>query len=172
MNSKMLQSCQFADFESATTSKDKGNSSIYEGEDNFWLFQVDETKHVTHHAAMVDNEIEKMAKNLLQVELDEDKPSQEWMHILATIDTCSIPTETQFCDEDGYDIIPVQMIRVVDSLFQENLDHSATFPLDVPIKSSEKEFTYYSEEEFSKEETHATDKQYEKWQEIKLLKLD
>ena len=64
-----------ADFESATTSKPKDSSSLYEGEDNFWLFQAEETEHITHHAAMVDKEIEKMAKNLSQVELDEDEPS-------------------------------------------------------------------------------------------------
>ena len=44
--------------------------------------------------------------------------------------------------------------------------------MDVPIDSSEKEFTYYSEEEFSEEEIHTTDKQYEIWREIKLFKLD
>ena len=104
-----------ADFESATISKHKGSSSLYEGEDNFWLFQAEETEHIAHHAATVDKEIEIMAKNLSHIELDEDKSSQEWMHILATIDTCAIPTETQFCDEDGYDIIPVKMIKVVDA---------------------------------------------------------
>ena len=53
-----------ADFESATTSKPQGSSSLYEGEDNFWLFQAEETEHIAHHAAIVDKEIEQMAKNL------------------------------------------------------------------------------------------------------------
>ena len=70
------------------------------------------------------------------------------MHILVTIYTCAIPTETQFCDEDGYDIIPVHMIRVVDAPFLEHVDNSATSPLEVPIEISEKESTYYLEEEF------------------------
>ena len=61
-----------ADFESATTSKNKGSSSLYDGEDNFWLFQAEEMEHIAHYAAMVDKEIEKMAKNLSQIELDED----------------------------------------------------------------------------------------------------
>ena len=38
-----------SDFESAPTSKDKNKSSIYEGEDNFWLFQVEETEHACSH---------------------------------------------------------------------------------------------------------------------------
>ena len=77
-SSETLQSCQLADFESAKTSKHKGNSSLYEGEDNFWLFQAEEIEHIAHHAAIVDKEIEQMAKNLLQIELDEDESSQEW----------------------------------------------------------------------------------------------
>ena len=64
------------------------------------------------------------------------------------------------------------MIKVVDSPFPEHVDNSAISPLDVPIESSEKEFTYYLEEEFSEEEIHTTDKQYEIWREIKLFKLD
>ena len=94
------------------------------------------------------------------------------MHILATIDTCALPTKTQFCDEDGYDIIPVRMIRVVDSPFLEHVDNSTISPLVVPTESSEKDFTYYLEEEFLEEEIHTTDKQYEIWREIKLFKLD
>ena len=54
-----------ANFEWATTSKPQGGSSHYEGEENFWLFETKETKHVAHHAAIVDKEIEQLAKNLL-----------------------------------------------------------------------------------------------------------
>ena len=53
-----------ADFEFATTSKHKGNSSLYEGEDNFWLSEAEEIEHIVHHVAIVDKEIEQMAKNL------------------------------------------------------------------------------------------------------------
>ena len=52
-----------ADFESATTSKPQSKSSQYKGEDNFWLFEVEEMEHVAHHAAIVEKEIEQMAKN-------------------------------------------------------------------------------------------------------------
>src|SRR5271156_2648216 len=36
----------------------------------------------------------------------------EWNHILASITTCALPKQTQFCDPDGYDIIPIRMLRV------------------------------------------------------------
>ena len=52
------------------------------------------------------------------------------------------------------------------------MDNSAISPLDVPIESFEKEFTYYLKEEFSEEEIHTIDKQYEIWREIKLFELD
>ena len=64
-----------ADFESTTMSKRQGRNSLYEGEDNFWLFKAEETEHTAHHAIIVDKEIEQMAKNLPQIELDEDESS-------------------------------------------------------------------------------------------------
>ena len=36
---------------------------------------------------------------------------QEWVHVLATLTTCALPKPTKCCDEDGYDIIPIRMIR-------------------------------------------------------------
>ena len=38
---------------------------------------------------------------------------QEWIHVLATLSICALPKQTQFCDSEGYDIIPIQMISVV-----------------------------------------------------------
>ena len=35
---------------------------------------------------------------------------QEWVHVLAALTTCALPKPTKFCDEDGYDIIPIRMI--------------------------------------------------------------
>ena len=69
-----------------------------------------------------------MAKNLLQIELNEDESSQEWMHILATMNTCAIPTKTQFCDEDGYDIVPIRMIKVVNVPNSKQIETPATQP--------------------------------------------
>ncbi len=30
-----------------------------------------------------------------------------------TIDTCVIPSQTHFCDEDGYDVVPIRVINLV-----------------------------------------------------------
>ena len=38
----------------------------------------------------------------------------EWLHTLSTIDVCEIPPQTQFCDEQGYEIVPVRVIIVVE----------------------------------------------------------
>lgn len=38
---------------------------------------------------------------------------QEWIHALATLFVCTLPKPTQFCDQDGYDIIPIRMIRPI-----------------------------------------------------------
>ena len=45
---------------------------------------------------------------------------QEWIHVLATLSICALPTQTQFCDLDGYDIIPIRMISVVKGKSKEN----------------------------------------------------
>ena len=38
---------------------------------------------------------------------------QEWVHVLATLTTCALPKPTKFCDEDGYDIVPIRMIGAI-----------------------------------------------------------
>ena len=55
------------------------------------------------------------------MELDEEDASQEWMHLLATIDTCAISSPTQFCDEDGYDVVPIRVITPWRKLWKMNL---------------------------------------------------
>ena len=45
---------------------------------------------------------------------------QEWIHALATLSICALPKPTQFCDSDGYDIIPIRMISLVRNINEEN----------------------------------------------------
>ena len=33
----------------------------------------------------------------------------EWMHVLSTTDVCTLPQGTKFCDENGYEVIPIQI---------------------------------------------------------------
>ena len=37
----------------------------------------------------------------------------EWSHVLATLDTCTLNHGIKFCDEEGYDIIPIKMVQVL-----------------------------------------------------------
>ena len=37
----------------------------------------------------------------------------EWSHCLASIDVCTLNHGTKFYDEEGYDIVPFQMIAIV-----------------------------------------------------------
>ncbi|MCO5590644.1 hypothetical protein L7F22_044617 [Adiantum nelumboides] len=78
-------------------------------------------EYIARHADNVDREIEKLATDLPQTVPDDDESSQEWMHLLATIDTCAIPVETQFCDDKGYDIVP---IRVATPMYEINSAHA------------------------------------------------
>ena len=36
---------------------------------------------------------------------------QEWVHALATLTVCAMPKPIKFCDEEGYDVIPILMIH-------------------------------------------------------------
>ena len=69
--------------------------------------------HNVYQVALTDEQIEEFKCLGPIMELDEEDASQEWMHLLATIDTCTISSPTQFCDEDGYDVVPIRVITPV-----------------------------------------------------------
>ena len=63
--------------------------------------------HCIHHRAMDKKEyvLEPFPKELFE--------PLEWTHILATLDVCTNKiTQTQFCDEEGNDIIPLCTLMV------------------------------------------------------------
>ena len=45
---------------------------------------------------------------------EEEFEPVEWSHVLATLDTCTLNHGIKFCDEEGYDIIPIKMVQVLD----------------------------------------------------------
>ena len=66
-----------------------------------------------YQATLTDEQIKEF-KNLQPImELDEEDASQEWMHLLATIDTCALSSAICFCDEEGYDVVPIRVITPV-----------------------------------------------------------
>ena len=66
-----------------------------------------------YQAALTDEQIEEFKSLGPIMELNEEDASQEWMHLLATIDTCAISLPTQLCDEDGYDVVPIRVVTPV-----------------------------------------------------------
>ena len=140
-----------ADFESATTSRDNEGTSLgYEGEDNFWLFEAEAMSNTVYQATLTDEQIEEFKTLGPIIELDEEDASQEWMHLLATIDTCAISSPTQFCDEDGYDVVPIRVITPVYTMETTlNDDSSQADHQSRQESSAQKERPYYSTDEFS-----------------------
>ena len=43
----------------------------------------------------------------------------EWIHCLATLDATTLQSGPKFCDEDGYDVHPLNMIDVVEPQYEE-----------------------------------------------------
>lgn len=50
----------------------------------------------------------------------------EWIHTLSTIDVCTLPPQTQFCDKNGYEIVRVRVVTIVD-----NKRHDSNCPKDL-----------------------------------------
>ena len=59
----------------------------------------------------------------------------EWTHILATLSICTNEiTQTQFCDEDGNDIIPLCMVNSYTQELQEpNLENAISEMENGPV---------------------------------------
>ena len=36
-----------------------------------------------------------------------------WMQVLATIDTSALSPSSQFCDDQGYDVVPIRMVTPI-----------------------------------------------------------
>ncbi|MCO5546848.1 hypothetical protein L7F22_000285 [Adiantum nelumboides] len=106
-----------ADFESATTSKALGSKSNQSEEgDIFLLCDFEKMDQMAQHSAITDQKIIELSIQTPQDDINDDEASQEWMHILATIDTCALPLATRFCDEDGYDIVPIRVVTPVNGI--------------------------------------------------------
>ena len=46
---------------------------------------------------------------------EEKLEPMEWMHCLTAIHVCTINHGIKFCDEEGYDIIPIRIISIVEA---------------------------------------------------------
>ena len=82
----------------------------------------------------------------------------EWMQILATIDTCTIPRGTQFCDESGNDIVPICMVNIRHSKLNIkeawSIEDAITFS---DISSTEEDYLTYKHSELGYTNEHNED---------------
>ena len=100
------------DFESssAKTKLDKGSDgSSAQGAWMCDLFERASMLEELEKTKNLESEDTYMPKPFSEVEIDE----HAWMQVLATLDVSALPTGTQFCDDMGYDYIPVRMIQVM-----------------------------------------------------------
>ena len=59
----------------------------------------------------------------------DDIDPYEWLHTLSTIDVCALPPQTQFCDEYGYEIVPVRVISVANIRTKDFINLKVPFVL-------------------------------------------
>lgn len=60
----------------------------------------------------------------------------EWIHCLATLDASTLCPRTKFCDEEGYDIVPIRMIRVIPNEQDERPQDNVANPRKGGVPSS------------------------------------
>ena len=72
----------------------------------------------------------------------------EWMQILATVDICTIPRSTQFCDENGNDIVPICMVNRIQAQSQIEdsrcVEHAITIS---EVSVADKDYMTYEQRE-------------------------
>ena len=99
------------EFDSFSSGLSPNGSTKSEYLDTAWILQEHTDEQLARCAKEMDRLI--MDEAYVLVPFPEDViDAHEWMHILSTIDVCTIPRGTQFCDEDGYDIVPIRMVNL------------------------------------------------------------
>ena len=82
-------------------------------EKDAWICQVPTQDLLEEDERMIDKITQKGEYIPIPFSEDDIDP-YEWLHSLSTIDVCALPPQTQFCDERGYEIVPIRVITVVE----------------------------------------------------------
>ena len=101
------------EFESATSDLTPHTHTDSTSEKDVWICQTPTPELLDEDERMMDK-ITKQGEYIPIPFLEDDIDPYEWLHTLSTIDVCALPPQTQFCDERGYEIMPVRVITVVD----------------------------------------------------------
>ena len=101
------------EFESATSDFTPHTHTDSTSEKDAWICQIPTQELLDEDERMMDN-ITKQGEYIPIPFPEDDIDPYEWLHTLSTIDVCALPPQTQFCDERGYEIVPIRVITVVD----------------------------------------------------------
>ena len=101
------------EFESATSDFTPHAHTDFTSEKDAWICQIPTQDLLEEDERMVDNITQKGEYIPIPFQEDDIDP-YEWLHTLSTIDVCALPPQTQFCDERGYEIVPIRVITVVE----------------------------------------------------------
>ena len=94
-------------------SSENSNSSDEPQRKNLWMCGASKASVVTDGSEWCKDV---MDKAYVPIPYPEEKfEPVEWPHCLATLDVCTLNHGTKFCDEDGYDIIPIRMVAVIEN---------------------------------------------------------
>ena len=133
------------EFESATSDHKPRTHTDSTSVKDSWIFQTPSQDLLEESERQIDILIK--IQDYIRVPFSEDDiDPYEWLHTLSTIDVCALPPQTQFCDERGYEIVPVRVIsivtgRTIDSHWPEALTPLKIGSDDVSIvKSKSKDF--------------------------------
>ena len=98
------------EFDSA--SSENSDSSGEPQRENLWMCGASKASVVTDGSEWCKDVMEEA---YVPIPYPEEKfEPVEWPHCLATLDVCTLNHGTKFCDEDGYDIIPIRMVAVIE----------------------------------------------------------
>ena len=97
------------EFDSA--SLELSDSSNEDQKENLWMCGASKASMVTDGSEWCRDV---MDEAYVPIPYPEEKfEPVEWMHCLATLDVSTVHRGIKFCNEEGYDIIPIQMVALV-----------------------------------------------------------
>ena len=100
------------EFETATTTKSRGTSTVSTSIKGAWICEMSSFDLLEEDKKQIDRLIN-INDYVATPFLEDDIKPYEWNQTLSTLDVCALPPPTQFCNEEGYEIVPVRMILVV-----------------------------------------------------------
>ena len=105
------------EFDSA--SYENSGSSDDDQQENMWMCGASKASMVTDGSEWCRDV---MDEAYVPIPYPEEKfEPVEWMHCLATLDVSTVHHGIKFCDEEGFDIIPIRMVALVEEDAQQDL---------------------------------------------------